>query len=57
MMKRLMLLLMLSLLMTQGCAEILYDELQAKQREDCYKRNDPSEVQECIKNTDMKYKK
>lgn len=41
--------------MAQGCAQFLYDELQTKQREDCYRKNSPSGVQACLDNTDMTY--
>lgn len=57
MMKRIMLLLVVCLLMVQGCTSILYDELEARQREDCYKRIDPAEVQKCLKDINMTHDK
>jgi hypothetical protein len=43
--------------MVQGCTSILYDELEARQREDCYKRIDPAEVQKCLKDINMTHDK
>jgi|LSQX01.1.fsa_nt_gb uncharacterized protein YceK len=53
MIKKIMLLLVVCLLTAQGCTSILYDELEARQRDDCYNRMNPKEIEKCLNETNM----